>query len=125
MPQPCSSRKLVLTFDRATESVVEISSAGSGFGDRYSSACTCATVRLIPHFVPISPQCKMNFSSTAVSPEFRPSLINSSSHSSVCREPAAQGSALRLSGALHYVTLLLFRSLHVRTKSAAATLHSG
>src|SRR5580704_13720451 len=67
MPHPCSSRKLVLTFDRATDNVVEISSAGSGFGDRNSSACTCATVRLIPHFVPISPQCKMNFCATGVS----------------------------------------------------------
>src|SRR6266478_3666547 len=64
---PCSSRRLVLTFERATASVVEISSAGSGFGARNSSACTCATVRLIPHRVPISPQCKTNFCATGVS----------------------------------------------------------
>src|SRR6267142_5367585 len=63
---PCSSRKLVLTFERATASVAEISSAGTGRGDRNSSACTCATVRLIPHRVPISPQCKMNFCATGV-----------------------------------------------------------
>src|SRR5882672_8687292 len=64
--QPCNSRKLVLTFERATASVAEISSAGTGRGDRNSSACTCATVRLIPHRVPISPQCKMNFCATGV-----------------------------------------------------------
>src|SRR5467141_2867927 len=64
--QPCSSRRLVLTFERATASVAEISSAGTGRGDRNSSACTCATVRLIPHRVPISPQCKMNFCATGV-----------------------------------------------------------
>src|SRR5882672_5169613 len=40
---PCSSRKLVLTFERATASVAEISSAGTGRGERNSSACTCAT----------------------------------------------------------------------------------
>src|SRR2546427_11408370 len=68
MPHPCNSRKLVLTFDRATASVDEISSAGTGRGERNSSACTCATVRLIPHRVPISPQCKTNFCSTALSP---------------------------------------------------------
>src|SRR6266403_1546490 len=64
--QPCNSRKLVLTFERATASVAEISSAGTGRGDRNSSACTYATVRLIPHRVPISPQCKMNFCATGV-----------------------------------------------------------
>src|ERR1700719_1189796 len=63
---PCSSRRLVLTFERATASVAEISSAGSGCGDRNNRACTCATVRLIPHRVPISPQCKMNFCATGV-----------------------------------------------------------
>src|SRR5271169_2282722 len=66
MRHPCSSRKLVLTFDRATASVSEISSAGSGCGDKKSSACTCATVRLMPQRVPISPQCKMNFWATGV-----------------------------------------------------------
>src|SRR5271157_3596025 len=49
----------VLTFDRATLSVAAISSAGTARGDRYSSAWICATVRLIPHRVPISPQCRM------------------------------------------------------------------
>src|SRR6266849_6551139 len=73
--QPCSSRRLVLTFERATASVVEISSAGTGRGDKNSSACTCATVRLIPHRVPISPQCKMNFCATGVSPLLVGSLI--------------------------------------------------
>jgi hypothetical protein len=68
MPHACNSRRLVLTFDRATDSVSEISSAGTGFGARNSNACTCATVRLMPHFVPISPQCKMNFCATGVSP---------------------------------------------------------
>src|SRR5882724_2832181 len=68
IPHPCNSRKLVLTFDRATASVVEISSAGIGFGDKKSNACTCATVRLIPHRVPISPQCKINFCATTLSP---------------------------------------------------------
>src|ERR1700722_18345284 len=59
MPQPSSSRIDVLTFDRATLSVWAISSAGNARGDRYNSAWICATVRLIPQRVPISPQCKM------------------------------------------------------------------
>src|SRR2546430_14410854 len=75
IPPPCSSRKLVLTFERATASVAEISSAGSGCGDRNNRACTCATVRLIPHRVPISPQCKMNFCATGVKLFFVGSLI--------------------------------------------------
>src|SRR5437016_55680 len=75
MRQPCSSRRLVLTFERATASVSEISSAGSGCGDRNSNACTCATVRLMPHRVPISPQCKMNFWATGVNVFFAGSLI--------------------------------------------------
>src|ERR1700674_5515670 len=66
MRHPCSSRKLVLTFDRATANVAEISSAGIGTGERNNSACTCATVRLMPQRVPISPQCKMNFWATGV-----------------------------------------------------------
>src|SRR6266481_2349172 len=72
---PCNSRKLVLTFDRATASVSEISSAGNGLGDKKSNACTCATVRLIPHRVPISPQCKINFCATGVNEFFVASLI--------------------------------------------------
>ena len=72
---PCNSRRLVLTFDRATANVSEISSAGSGCGDKNSSACTCATVRLMPHLVPISPQCKMNFWATGASVFFAGSLI--------------------------------------------------
>src|SRR5258707_3998 len=72
---PCSSRRLVLTFDRATASVSEISSAGSGTGDRNSNACTCATVLLMPQRVPISPQCKINFWATGVSEFFVGSLI--------------------------------------------------
>ena len=56
MPQVSSSRMDVLTLDRATLNVSAISTAGSAFGDRYSSACICATVRLIPQRVPISPQ---------------------------------------------------------------------
>src|SRR4030095_16129201 len=77
IPHPCNSRKLVLTFERATSSVIEISSAGRGFSARYNSACTCATVRLIPHFVPISPQCKINFSATGGKPAFPASRISS------------------------------------------------
>src|SRR6516225_7747527 len=61
MRQPCSSRRLVLTFERATARVSEISSAGSGCGERNSRAWTCATVRLMPQRVPISPQWRMNF----------------------------------------------------------------
>src|SRR5579863_1981543 len=67
MPQPCNSRRLVLTLERATDSVLEISSAGNGCGERNSRACTCATVRLMPHLVPISPQWRMNFWATGVS----------------------------------------------------------
>src|ERR1700722_20348660 len=66
MPQPSSSRIDVLTFDRATLSVWAISSAGNARGDRYNSAWICATVRLIPHLVPISPQCKMHCFCTPV-----------------------------------------------------------
>src|SRR4029077_6900114 len=64
--QPCSSWRLVLTFDRATESVRAISSACSGLGERNRSACTWATVRLTPQRVPISPQWRINFSATGV-----------------------------------------------------------
>src|SRR5215472_6694894 len=60
MPQACSSRRLVLTLDRATANVLAISSACRGFGERNSKACTCATVRLMPQRVPISPQCRTN-----------------------------------------------------------------
>src|ERR1700687_5193649 len=82
IPHPCSSRKLVLTFDRATDNVLAISSAGTGRGERNSSACTCATVRLIPHRVPISPQCKMNFCATGVSVPFVVALISTLAYSS-------------------------------------------
>src|SRR5260221_6991313 len=76
MPQPCSSRRLVLTLERATESVVEISSAGNGCGERKSRACTWATVRLMPHLVPISPQWRMNFWATGVSVGLVASVIS-------------------------------------------------
>src|SRR5208282_4579570 len=76
IPHPCSSRKQVLTFERATARVVEISSAGTGTGERKSRACTCATVRLIPHRVPISPQCRMNFWGTGESVGFVVSVIS-------------------------------------------------
>src|SRR3954467_13587781 len=56
MPQPCSSRRLVLTLDRATPRVAAISSACSGRGDRKSRAWIWATVRLMPQRAPISPQ---------------------------------------------------------------------
>src|SRR5271163_2175165 len=80
MPHPCNSRRLVLTLERATDKVLEISSAGNGCGERNNSACTCATVRLIPHLVPISPQWRMNFCATGVSEVLVWSLI------SVCTE---------------------------------------
>src|SRR5262245_6373760 len=67
MPQPCSSRRLVLTFDRATPRDAAMASAWSGTGDRNRSAWIWATVRLMPHRVPISPQCRMNFSWTGLS----------------------------------------------------------
>src|SRR5437667_12351000 len=66
MRQPCSSRRLVLTLDSATAKVSAISSAGSGWGERNNSACTWATVRLMPQRVPISPQWRMNFWATGV-----------------------------------------------------------
>src|SRR6266478_6631734 len=72
---PCSSRRLVLTFDRATASVSEISSAGSGTGDRNSNACTCATVLLMPQRVTFTPQRKINFFPTGVNEFFVGSLI--------------------------------------------------
>src|SRR5208283_1977016 len=80
MPHPCNSRRLVLTFERATDNVAEISSAGTGCGERKSKACTWATVRLMPHLVPISPQWRMNFCATGVSVVFVVSVI------SVCTE---------------------------------------
>src|SRR5712671_3386212 len=61
MPQPCRSRRLVLTLERATPSVEAISSALSGRGERNSNAWIWATVRLMPQRVPISPQWRMNF----------------------------------------------------------------
>src|SRR6202035_5284906 len=59
--QPCNSRRLVLTLERATDKVRAISSAAIGVGDRNRRAWTWATVRLTPQRVPISPQCRMNF----------------------------------------------------------------
>src|SRR5260370_18463645 len=76
MPQPCSRRRLGLTFETATASVLDISSAGTGRGERNRSACTCATVRLMPQRVPISPQWRMNFWATGVSGVFVLSLIS-------------------------------------------------
>src|SRR6266852_5250493 len=76
MPQPCSSRRLVLTLDRATLSVAAISSAWSGRGERNSKAWTCATVRLMPQRVPISPQWRMNFCATGVRAGILYSLIS-------------------------------------------------
>src|ERR1700761_6849498 len=61
MPQPCNSLRLVLTFERATPSASMISSACRGLGEMNRRACTCATVRLMPQRVPISPQWRMNF----------------------------------------------------------------
>src|SRR6266566_9990799 len=75
MRQPCSSRRLVLTLDRATAKVSAISSAGSGWGERNNSACTWATVRLMPQRVPISPQWRMNFWATRES-DFGSSVIS-------------------------------------------------
>src|SRR6185369_93430 len=62
--QLCSSRRLLLTLDRATERVLAISSAVKGLAERYSRAWIWATVRFTPHFVPISPQWRMNRCST-------------------------------------------------------------
>src|SRR5882762_5160368 len=59
--QPCNSRRLVLTLDRATDRVRAISSAAMGWEERNRRAWTWATVRLIPQRVPISPQWRMNF----------------------------------------------------------------
>src|SRR6202011_2453924 len=59
MPQPWSSRKLVLAFERAILSRSAISAASSGFSERYSSAWICETVRLIPQRWPSSPQWRM------------------------------------------------------------------
>src|SRR5207302_6975942 len=59
IPQVSSSRMEVLTLERATLRVSAISSAGTGLGERYRSAWIWATVRLMPHLVPISPQWRM------------------------------------------------------------------
>src|SRR5712692_7649730 len=64
--QPVSSRRLVLALERATPSVRAISSAGSGSGERSSRAWICATVRLTPHWVPISPQWRTKRCSTGL-----------------------------------------------------------
>src|SRR5260370_16980304 len=76
MPQPCSRRRLGLTFETATASVLDISSAGTGRGDRNRSAGHCVTVGLMPQRVPISPQWRMNFWATGVSGVFVLSLIS-------------------------------------------------
>src|SRR5262249_53191433 len=67
IPHVSSSRIDVLTFERATLKVSAISSAGNAFGDKYSNAWICATVRLIPHRVPISPQWRIYCFCTPVS----------------------------------------------------------
>jgi hypothetical protein len=58
---------LLLTLERATPRLSQISSAGSGLGAIINKAWTCATARLIPQRQPISPQWRMNFSMTGVS----------------------------------------------------------
>src|SRR3984893_19290146 len=77
--QPCNSRRLVLTLERATDKVRAISSAAIGRGDRNRRAWTWATVRLMPQRVPISPQWRMNFWAAGES-DFDSSVI------SVCTE---------------------------------------
>src|SRR6202171_4629059 len=59
--QPCNPRRLVLTLERATDTLRAMSSAAIGREDRNRRAWTWATVRLIPQRVPISPQWRMNF----------------------------------------------------------------
>src|SRR5690348_2612972 len=76
MRHPCSSRRLVLTLERATESVRAISSASSGRGERKSRAWIWATVRFTPQRVPISPQCRMNFWDGGESNDFEVSVIS-------------------------------------------------
>src|SRR5271165_260678 len=76
MRQPWSSRRLVLTLERATARVVEISSAGRGWGERKRRAWTWATVRLMPQRVPISPQWRMNFWATGERTAFVLSVIS-------------------------------------------------
>src|SRR3954469_24302296 len=66
MPQPWSSRTLVLTLERATSRTPAISSALSGRGERNNKAWIWATVRLMPQRAPISPQWRMNFCWIAV-----------------------------------------------------------
>src|ERR671919_96604 len=61
-PQLCSSLRLVLTLERATPSVSAISSACIGRSARKRRPWIWETVRFTPHLVPISPQCRMNFS---------------------------------------------------------------
>src|ERR1700682_5216426 len=77
--QPCNSRIMVLTSERATDKVRAISSAAMGRGDRNRRAWTWATVRLMPQRVPISPQWRMNFWAAGES-DFDSSVI------SVCTE---------------------------------------
>src|SRR5260221_2114129 len=63
--QFCSSRRLLLTFERATCSRPAISSACIGRPSRKSSAWICDTVRFTPQRQPISPQCSTKRRPTA------------------------------------------------------------
>lgn len=65
--QFCSSLSELETFDLATPNVSAISSACMGQPTIYNRACIWLTVRLTPHKVPISPQCRINFCLTGVS----------------------------------------------------------
>src|SRR6266568_2130944 len=63
--QFCSSRRLLLTFERATCSSSAISSACIRRPSRKSSAWICDTVRFTPQRQPISPQCSTKRRPTA------------------------------------------------------------
>src|SRR6188768_340926 len=76
MPQPWSSFRLLLTFERATLSVAAISSAFTGLGEMKSRAWIWATVRLIPQRIPISPQWRMNFCWTGLSVAMFPLFLS-------------------------------------------------
>src|SRR5205809_146333 len=73
--QFCSSRMLLLTFERATCSRPAISSACIGRPSRKSSAWICDTVRFTPQRQPISPQC---------STKRRPTALIASAKGSAC-----------------------------------------
>src|SRR6478736_8930866 len=76
MPQPWSSLRLLLTFERATLSVAAISSALTGLGEMKSRAWIWATVRLMPQRIPISPQWRMNFCWTGLSVAMLPLFLS-------------------------------------------------